>query len=256
MKTTTLFSKDFQSNARYLKMHLVKSVLFCLCLVLIQYNLFGEIYSDAKGDVINSSKDLKNKYSSWKIVVTNPEIVVYERWIYLPENRKTRERKGIFYVTNEVDEIVDMVSQAEGIPLWMSGVKESKNLNSKGLNQHMIYIFFNVPWPFSDKDLVAKITLSDKATTTTTTINYSAVSDYLPLNEDADRLLSYEATWTITRMESGLTQVEFTVFSDTPPVAPRWIQDPVTIKLFKKNLLKLRELLVNSANNELNAMNQ
>lgn len=252
MKTITHFLINTQPTSTFLKITSIKAILFCLWMVLAQSNLFCETTGYCNG----KSKEIKNNRSKWKAVSINSELEVYERWIYLPENRKTRERKGIFYVTNEVDDILEMTSEANGIKLWMAGVKESEDLFSNDLNKRMMYIFFNVPWPFSDKDLVAEITISNKTSPQTTTIHYSAVSDYLPLNSEAERLLSYEATWTITTLESGLTQVVFTVFSDTPPVAPRWIQDPITIKLFKKNLLKLRDLLIQRDNMELNVMNK
>lgn len=246
MKTKTFLTNNTKSHASYPEMSFKAAFLFWLCLILLQSNLFCEVRKEA-----NNSDEIKNNYSDWKVVSITSEIEVYERWIYFPEKRKTRERKGVFYVTNEVKEIVEMTSQAGGVRLWMTGVEESKDLD-----QQMVYLLFHVPWPFSDKDLVAKVIVSDSLKPGCATIHYSAVSEYLPLNPEADRLLSYEATWTITKMNSGLTKVVFTVFSDTPPIAPRWIQDPVTLKLFKKNLLQLRELLINHGNMELNAMNQ
>ena len=62
---------------------------------------------------------------------------------------------------------------------------------------------------------------------------------------------SYEAHWNVTAAHNGLTKVSFSAYTDTEPVAPRWIQDPVTEKLFKDNLLNLRELLMlNSCGHE------
>lgn len=256
MKTTNHISTNSQPHQTAFKLSIVSKVFFCLCLVLLQFYLFGKICFKEDGDAKKNMSELNNSYSDWKVVLINSEIEVYERWVYLPEKRKTRERKGVFYVTNEIEEIVEMTTQADRVKLWMSGVTESKDLYSTSLDHRIMYILFQVPWPFSDKDLVAEITVSANSLLQCVTIKYSAVSDFLPLNAKAERLLSYEANWTITRMESDLTQVEFKVFSDTPPVAPRWIQDPITIKLFKKNLLKLRELLIKIDNKKLNAMNE
>ena len=194
---------------------------------------------------------LKTDNPKWNTIQTDKEIELYDRWISMPDGRKTRERKGVFYVNNSVEETLEFVSTAHGIKSWMSGVEESREVN-----ENIIYIKFNVPWPFKDKDLVASVTSTEINGQPGKKVQYSAVADYLPLAEGAERLKSYEATWLIIEIEPGLTQVIFTAFSNTPPVAPKWIQDPITAKLFKDNLLRLRDLLMELDYKNLNAQNR
>lgn len=210
--------------------------------------------SNPDGDQ-DTNTSIRNE-PGWKPISMTPELEVYERWIDLPDGRKTCERRGVFYVPNNITEIIELTSQAEGVKLWMTGVRACKDLTDSIKNQKIIYLLFHITWPFKDKDLVAAITTSEKIDNQHITIHYSSINDYLPLNEGVDRLLNYEATWTIKRMDSELTEVVFTVNSDTPLVAPRWIQDPITIKIFKRDLLKLRELLINADYHTLNVMNR
>ena len=202
-------------------------------------------------NAFSGEKPIKSENPKWNVVQKDDEIELYDRWIDLPDGRKTRERKGVFYVNNNIEDILKLVTTADGVKTWMSGVKESNDVG-----ENMVYVLFNVPWPFKDKDLVAEINTSNIPGFQSKKVHYSAVADYLPLNEDAERLKSYEATWTLTMIEPGRIQVSFTAFSDTPPIAPKWIQDPITAKLFKDNLLKLRELLIELDYNILNALNQ
>ena len=194
--------------------------------------------------VISGEKPVKNENSKWNLVHKDNKMELYDRWINLPDGRKTRERKGEFYVSNSIDEIISLVTSEDGIKSWMLKVKESKKIAEIENNQKIIYIFFNAPWPFKDKDLVAKIIHIESSNKQEIIIHYSAINDYIPLNKSAERLTSYEATWTIIPEKNGLTKVSFTAYSDTPLAAPRWIQDPITERLFKNNLLKLRELLI------------
>jgi hypothetical protein len=196
-------------------------------------------------------KPFNTEKPEWNTVQKDNEIELYDRWIVLPDGRKTRERKGVLYVDNSIDEILEFVSTAEGVKRWMSGVEESKDVN-----ENIIYVLFNVPWPFKDKDLVASVAITNMPETKGKKIQYSAIADYLPAKEGAERLLSYEATWLITETEPGRTQIVFAAYSDTPPVAPKWIQDPITAKLFKDNLLRLRELLIELEYENLNAQNR
>jgi hypothetical protein len=196
-------------------------------------------------------KPEKNNNPAWNLVENDSEITLFDRWLEMPDGRKTRERKGVFYVGNSVEEITEMVSSPEGIQRWMAGVEESRKVTD-----NIIYLLFNVPWPFKNKDLVAQISSTLSPDGQEKKLHYSAVANYLPAANNAERLQSYEATWTITKAVPGRTQVIFTAYSNTPPIAPRWIQDPITAKLFKDNLLKLREILIELDYNNLNALKQ
>lgn len=235
MKRLTLSKNQFHS----VKSDIMSKIILCIALFIFNYHAFST----------ESISVIENP--DWNIVQKDSEIELYERWIELPAGRKTRERKGVFCVNNSVEEILELVTTSKGIKCWMSGVEESREIS-----ESMIYVLFNVPWPFKDKDLVAALTTSDIPGALGKTIHYSAAADYLPLQNGAERLKSYEAHWTITAMEPGRTQVTFTAYSDTPPVAPKWIQDPITAKLFKDNLIRLRDLLIELNYNNLNALNR
>lgn len=183
------------------------------------------------------------KETSWELVDQDEKITIYERWVSLEDGRKTRERKGVFYVDSEVDAVVPFVASAAGIKNWMNGVEESKELSVSQNNSQFIYLYFDAPWPFKNRDLVTNITTIQNCETPCVEVFFSAKSDFIPEKEDVIRLHSYEAHWQIIKTTTGRTQVTFSALSDTPPVAPKWIQDPVTAKMFKDNLVNLMELL-------------
>jgi len=216
---------------------------------LLKKAIFQTLFLLITLQAISGEKPEKNDTNSWKLVQRENEISVYDRWIELPDGKRTRERKGVFYVNSNIEEIIELVSTAEGIKSWMPGVKESNDVG-----QNMVYILFNIPWPFKDKDLVIEISTSNTSDFQGKKVQYSSVADYLPLSNSAERLQSYEATWTLTMIEPGYIEVSFAAFSDTPLILPKWIQDPITIKIFEDNLLKLRELLIELEYNNLNAL--
>lgn len=183
------------------------------------------------------------KETSWELVDQDEKITIYERWVSLEDGRKTRERKGVFYVDSEVEEVVPFVSSAAGIKNWMKGVEESEELSISNNNSKFVYLYFDAPWPFKNRDLVTRISTIQNCETPCVEVFFSAKSDFIPKKEDVIRLKSYEAHWQINKATNGKTQVSFSALSDTPPVAPKWIQDPVTAKMFKDNLMNLMELL-------------
>jgi len=58
-----------------------------------------------------------------------------------------------------------------------------------------------------------------------------------------ERLHDYKATWTITETAPQKVHIEFSAMSNTPPMFPGYIQDPVIEKMFHNNLFRLKELL-------------
>ena len=189
---------------------------------------------------------------AWEMVDQDEILTIYERWIILPDGRKTRERKGEFYTNSHSSEIVPLVSSASGIKNWMRGVEESREIDLPQTWNKTVYILFDAPWPFKNRDLVTEIRTVGSCDEGCIDIFFSAKGDMLPENKNVIRMRSYEAHWSVTTEHNGLTKVSFSAYTDTEPVAPRWIQDPVTEKLFKDNLLNLRKLLtLNSYDHEL-----
>jgi hypothetical protein len=56
-------------------------------------------------------------------------------------------------------------------------------------------------------------------------------------------LIDYNATWTITETSLRQVRIIFSAISDTFPLFPKYIQDPVIEKMFHNNLVRLKELL-------------
>lgn len=188
--------------------------------------------------MISSSSD-----TGWKMVEQDETLTIFERWISLPDGRTTRERKGVFYTDKPSDDIVPLLSNASGIKGWMHGVEDSRELYAHRVNDKMVYILFDVPWPFKNRDMIAEIRTYNNCDNGCAEVFFTAKRNILPEYSNIVRMHSYEAHWKITPVPNGTTKVSFSAYSETNPVAPRWIQDPVMAKLFRDNLLNLYELL-------------
>ena len=125
----------------------------------------------------------------------------------------------------------------------MSGVEKTRELKSDQTESKIVYIRFDVPWPFKNRDLITEIKTFEDRNKGYTDVYFSAKKDMLREYNNTIRLSSYEAHWKVSLLPGGKTKVSFSVYTDTEPVVPRWMQDPVTENLFKKNLLNLYDLL-------------
>lgn len=194
-------------------------------------------------DTLENPSNPTSHEPTWEMVDQDEILTIYERWITLPDGRKTRERKGEFYTDRHSGEILPLVSSASGIKHWMRGVEESREIDLPQTGNKTVYILFDAPWPFKNRDLITEIRTIDNCDEGCTNIFFSARGDMLPENKNIIRMHSYESHWQLSSTSNGMTKVSFSAYTDTEPVVPRWIQDPVTEKLFKDNLLNLHELL-------------
>lgn len=209
-------------------------------------NLIGSLLIGTSAMLNNETEILVKtvpEKTDWILIEEDDILTIHERWVVLQDGTKTRERKGVFCVDNQLDSAVPLVSSAEGISSWMKGVEETVELDQNDTLSKIVYILFSAPWPFKDRDLITEVKTIDNCEDSCTEIHMSAIVNYIPEREKTMRMNSYEARWKISSISEGKIEIEFIAYSATPPIAPRWIQDPVTLRLFKDNLLNLNDLL-------------
>lgn len=212
-------------------------------------NLIGSFLIGSSIMMINQPDLPKEPFieaTDWVLIENDKILTIHERWLMLPDGNKTRERKATFQVDANIGDIVNTISNADGIAYWMSGVEETAELEVVDSASKIVYIHFGVPWPFRDRDLITRITTVSDCDSSSILVFMSAVLNYIPEKRKITRLKSYEASWKITMLKNGIAEIEFCAYSATPPVAPLWIQDPITLRLFKDNLLNLKYLLTDN----------
>lgn len=178
--------------------------------------------------------------AEWNCTKNRNGIALYEKWVKVNDSLTVKERKGELTVTGNYHNVVQYLSQTTTMKDWMSNVDAAKNITVS--NDTLMYILFNLPWPFSNRDLIAHCQ--------TTYLNeYQAIikleshPNALKKSDEAVRINSYRASWEITQLANGQIKVVLQTFSDEPPLCPHWIQDPIVEEIFYSNLLKLKSKL-------------
>jgi len=177
--------------------------------------------------------------AEWTCTKNRNGIALYEKWVKVSDTLTVKERKGELIVSGDYNAIIQYISQTTTIKDWMSSVEVVKNIGS---NDTMIYILFNLPWPFSNRDLIAHrqtIRLNQQHAI----VKLDSHPNVLATNDEALRIKSYRASWEIIQLPNGQIKVVLQTFSDEPPLCPHWIQDPIVEEIFYSNLLKLKSRL-------------
>jgi len=182
---------------------------------------------------------VNNAAAEWTCTKNRNGIALYEKWVKVSDTLTVKERKGELIVSGNYNAIIQYLSQTTTIKDWMSNVEIVKNIGS---NDTMIYILFNLPWPFSNRDLIAHrqtIRLNQQHAI----VKLDSHPNALAKNDEAVRINSYRASWEIIQLPNGQIKVVLQTFSDEPPLCPYWIQDPIVEEIFYSNLLKLKSRL-------------
>ncbi len=192
-------------------------------------------------DVVDTNISLS--YGDWEEVRNTNGVKTYVRWIQHGNGKETRERKGETQVNCSLRKTIEILTDASATVKWMSGVTENYLLSRSNPAEWYTYTLYNIPWPFNNRDLVSMFEIQNNPGGKSVVINISSRADYVPPKPGIERLENYRATWTITETAPQKVQIEFCAISDTPPLFPRYIQDPVIEKMFHNNLVRLKELL-------------
>ena len=150
---------------------------------------------------------------------------------------------GEIIVDCSLDKTIEILTDAPSTKKWMSGVSENYLLTQANPKLWYTYTLYDIPWPFNKRDLVSAYDLNYMPGNKHATIKIQSKAGYIHEKPGIERLINYNATWTITETSFQQVQIIFSAISDTPPLFPRYIQDPVIEKMFHNNLVRLKELL-------------
>ncbi len=210
-------------------------------MVLLVYMLFRILLSDNSMSLKMKELNASSLFvSEWVCVMDVKGVALHERWVKVNDSLSVRERKGIMIVDGSIDDVITFLSNPKTVKNWMKGVKEVRLIVRN--DEELLYLVINLPWPFSDRDLVAKYSVTrtgpDNCTIRMRSDHYNRVE-----SSKTVRIKNYNASWIVTKVGNGKVKIEFQVFSAEPPLFPQWVQEPVLKNVFYQNLLRLKAQL-------------
>ncbi len=207
-------------------------------MILLVYFLFRVLLSDNTMSVKIKELNASSLYvSEWVCVKDVDGIALHERWVKVNDSLTVRERKGVMVVDGSFNEVVNFLKNPNTVKRWMKGIKEVRFIIHQ--DERLLYFVINLPWPFSDRDVVAKYSVVQ---TDQDNCTIRMNSSYYKEKRDSKnvRIKDYNASWKLTRVGDNKVKIDFQVFSAEPPIFPQWMQEPVLKKVFYQNLMRLK----------------
>lgn len=183
-------------------------------------------------------------HGEWEAVSNSDGVQTYVRWIENKEGIKTRERQGEMVIECPAEDAISIIANAKSTEHWMKNVKESFEIKRVNSFEWYTYTLFNIPWPFENRDLVSGNTIKTNFKKDSTIINIISREKYIPSRSGIKRLTDYTASWGIISITNEKVKITFTAITNTPPMFPRWIQDPVLEHIFHNNLVNLKAFII------------
>ena len=180
----------------------------------------------------------------WETVKSSQGVQTFVRWIETVNGIKTRERKGEMYIDCSPEDAIAILKDTKSSSGWMNNVKESFELDRINQHEWYTYTLFNMPWPFEKRDLVSFQKMIRDAENKNTIINIISREDYIPYKSRITRLTEYIAKWSIVSINQCRIKITFTAVTSSPPIFPRWIQDPIVENMFHNNLVNLKAYIL------------
>jgi hypothetical protein len=101
------------------------------------------------------------------------------------------------------------------------------------------------PFPFSNRDFIEHIKVSQDTQTKVVTMSVQNVPDYISPKTNFIRVMESQCNWTITPISKNLVSVEFTLFADPAGSIPQWLVNMVSyygpFETFKKLKIQLKK---------------
>lgn len=143
-----------------------------------------------------------------------------------------------------VAEVQAIIDDAPNYPQWVHRCVKAYVLAGGAQNAYTYYSRLNLPFPLSDREVVAAITQSIDPESGTLIRNITSTPDALPATKGCHREEVYEAEWIIKPLSSTQVSIQCTVRTAAGANLPNWLRREVMtggpVKTVKNLVLRLQ----------------
>ena len=162
----------------------------------------------------------------WKLSKDADGIKVYTRKM---EGTGFKEIKAVVEVEASIENCVELFKNASAATSWVNRMLEYRDLEIVNDSVWYTYGELEIPWPFTNKDFVAKNTLINKLDSGKSEITISSIPDYFPEQEDKKRIKHSEGKWIFKRLSNGKVEASHKIFAEANDFLPPWLVNWVVV---------------------------
>jgi hypothetical protein len=131
---------------------------------------------------------------------------------------------------------MDIKSSAE----WLYHTADDYIVKQVSPRELYYYSLVEMPWPVSDRDFIAHLTVSQDAVTKVITIDGPCVSNMVPVKEGIVRIADSNGKWVLTPLNKGRVKIVYTLHADPGGSLPAWLINMFVTKGPSQSFRKLK----------------
>ena len=156
----------------------------------------------------------------WKLKKDKNGIQVYSR---KTPNFKFDELKVDCIFEGKISQLAAVILDVNNQYQWVYKTAKSELLKQVTDADLFYYSEIECPWPFDNRDLIARMTVTQNTSNKILSIVAKSVDDYLPSKKNLVRVKYSNALWTITPLNNAQFKVEYKIQIDPGDGVPAWI---------------------------------
>ena len=156
----------------------------------------------------------------WKFEKEKKGIKIFTRE---EPGKSKRSFKGEVYLHTTSVKIERLLSDTTNYSWWDEGIREVRMIScikDKTFSYHMVY---NVPWPFSDRDLYVRATIEKDTLHNRWTIVSRSIPNEFPEEKGLVRINDFWQIWTVEPVGQDSVHIILEGYADPSGNIPSWL---------------------------------
>lgn len=176
--------------------------------------------------------------TSWEEMGKSNLLVSEQRWLYLENNKKVKERKAQMILHDvSPEDIAVKLRNYKLVAEWMTNVDKTQLILRHNKNLWVIFMIFKLPWPLRNRYLIAEVQETRHPFLPLITFTINSSNNYDPPFEcEVNDFGRYNSEWKIYALSPSSTFVSFSAYATADPLFPRWLQDPLINRTFIRSM--------------------
>jgi len=174
----------------------------------------------------------------WDFVKEKDGIKIYTR---IEPNNSLKSFKGEAIFHAPAEKVCAMLGNAKNTDWWDKGISDIKELAYEENKFVQYYLVYNMPWPLTNRDLVAETRIKTDPVTDDRSFTAKPLADVVPEKSNLVRIRNYRQTWTVQPMDKGDVHVTLEGFIDPGGNIPAWFYNLVIAETPWRAIHSLRE---------------
>ncbi|MDO6430827.1 START domain-containing protein [Flavitalea sp. BT771] len=174
---------------------------------------------------------------NWKLKSNKDDIAIYTRDV---PNSRFKGIKVVCELNATLSQLVAVVMDVNTAVEWVYSTRSAVVLKQVSPSELYYYSEVNVPWPASNRDFIARLSVSQDAHTKVVTVLGPVFPDYIPEKKDIVRVRRSEGKWIISPVGKDRVRVEYTLNMDPGGNIPAWLVNMFATKGPYESFRKLK----------------